>query len=444
MWASSLTILKYCSAIDVSFNVTALAALPYAEAGSWDWISSATVDGTEVDFDGLFGNSQSSYGEEGYLWYGTELHVEFMTSVPVVAWVMMPSPLTLEEEMTAYYDDESAQDFLMGAYPDFDIFMDFEEVFTQTVTIQTYGEPADRFMHKIGVISACNSLDESNFHFVDIGESCEYMSGNEEINCGYDEYDLAEHEGIFYIQLPAWELEAQDLSSASCFEARITLWNDDGTDYTGPLYVNEWNELTLDEPYEWVGETLSGRVEITLQQPISDYVFTLPILNGSVEIIDSDAPEDPYTCDENWARCAEVYSTYGEVDGSIDDMFDGDLSTTYSAICETSTDGLYYAEIHVTFNETIPLQTVAIKTDLGDTGHIFRIDENGDEEYCVTDDYLDGYHKCAAWTDNLTIRKNCDSTIESSFNVVALAAITYAEAGSWDWITAVYADESEV
>jgi hypothetical protein len=85
MWASSLTILKYCSAIDVSFNVTALAALPYAEAGSWDWISSATVDGTEVDFDGLFGNSQSSYGEEGYLWYGTELHVEFMTSVPVVA-----------------------------------------------------------------------------------------------------------------------------------------------------------------------------------------------------------------------------------------------------------------------------------------------------------------------------------------------------------------------
>jgi hypothetical protein len=126
-------------------------------------------------------------------------------------------------------------------------------------------------------------------------------------------------------------------------------------------------------------------------------------------------------------------------------MWDGDISTTYSAYCETNEDSEYFAEINIQFWDWIPLQTVAIKTDLGDTGHIFSTTEDGVEEYCVTDDYLDGFHKCAMWTDNLTVRKNCESgTAETTFNVVSLAAITYAEAGSWDWISSVTVDGNEV
>jgi hypothetical protein len=125
-------------------------------------------------------------------------------------------------------------------------------------------------------------------------------------------------------------------------------------------------------------------------------------------------------------------------------MWDGDTSTTYSAYCETSEAGVYTAEIRIQFWDRIPLQTVAIKTDLGDTGHIFRTTEDDVEEHCATDVFLDGFHRCDMWTDNLTIRKYCDSTIESTFDVVSLSALTYAEAGSWDWISSVSVDGNEV
>jgi hypothetical protein len=181
-------------------------------------------------------------------------------------------------------------------------------------------------------------------------------------------------------------------------------------------------------------------------QPIGE-TYSLPPIVGYFTVVNNGLDREPdWTCEENQARCAEVYSTHGEVEETyVDSMWDGDLSTTYSAYCETSEDGVYYAEINILFWDSIPLQTVAIASNLGDTGHIFKTASDGAFEYCATDVLLDGFHRCDMWTDNLTIRKYCDTaSTDPNFNVVTLGAITYAEAGSWDWITAVSVGDNEV
>jgi hypothetical protein len=198
-----------------------------------------------------------------------------LTEVPVTAFVTIPSLPTTDEWMTANYDYDLVHDFEMSAYPYLNVFTDFDEVWTQTVTISA-ATAADRFMHKIGVISACNSFDESAFHYV-VGDECEYT--DESLDCGNNEYDLFENGGEFYTYLPSIEMEYQDLSSPACFETTYTLFNEDGSDYTGPFYL-DGDILRLDNPYEWLGETIGVRIEITKQQPISDYVFTMPFVTG--------------------------------------------------------------------------------------------------------------------------------------------------------------------
>lgn len=229
------------------------------------------------------------------------------------------------------------------------------------------------------------------------------------------------------------------LSSASCFETHYEIFNEDGSEYDGPLYIDEWDSLTLDNPYDYVDETLYARVVITMQQPISDYGFSLPALTGYVHIINSGYdPTDPES-GFNIAQWAEIYSQYGAADSTFAEWtLDEDVSTVFSATCEGE-----YAEVNVLFAYEVPLQTVGIKTDLGDFGSIFARDAaNGEAIYCQENVELDGFHRCDMHTDHIVFQKQCDADT-TTFNVAEIGAFIYAEAGAWDWISSVATDGTE-
>jgi hypothetical protein len=250
MWTDHIVFQKYCDSDSVTFNVAEIGAFLYAEAGSWDWIEYGLVDNTDVSLEGLFGNSQSSSGEEGFSYQGSEFFLSFNTPVPVVAWVTVPSPATSDEWLTTEIW-ETNNDWELYGYPDIGIYNDYGEVMTQNITVHASDSSATRFLHKLGVFSSCNSLDESSWHYTDIGDDCEWWSA-EDLFCSR-EYDLYENGGEFNIYLPYAEMEEFDLSSASCFERLYTLYNEDGSDYTGPLYVDEWGTLLLEgDPYDYV------------------------------------------------------------------------------------------------------------------------------------------------------------------------------------------------
>jgi hypothetical protein len=101
--------------------------------------------------------------------------------------------------MTANYDYDLVHDFEMSAYPYLNVFTDFDEVWTQTVTISA-ATAADRFMHKIGVFSDCNSLDESIWAFEDPGDDVTLEDGI--MYFPDTEYDLYINYGEFYQTLP--------------------------------------------------------------------------------------------------------------------------------------------------------------------------------------------------------------------------------------------------
>lgn len=59
------------------------------------------------------------------------------------------------------------------------------------------------------MISACNSLDQSYWHFIDIADyDCEYTSYGD-IDCGETEYDLNINDGLFEVILPVVEMEGE-------------------------------------------------------------------------------------------------------------------------------------------------------------------------------------------------------------------------------------------
>jgi hypothetical protein len=269
VWTSRIVITKGCLEDDEqTFRVAELGAFLYAEAGSWDWIEYGQVDNTNVSLEGLFGNSQSTLGEEGFSYQGGEFFLSFNTPVPVVAWVTVPSPATSNEWLTTEIW-ETNTDWELQGYPYVGTENEYGEIMTQNITVHASDSSATRFLHKLGVFSSCNSFDESSWEFVDIGDSCEYTSDGE-ISCSYDEYDLAENNGVYWQDFPLIEMVQFHLSSASCFEIHYEIFNEDGSEYDGPLYIDEWDSLTLDNPYDYVDETLYARVEITMQQPISD------------------------------------------------------------------------------------------------------------------------------------------------------------------------------
>jgi hypothetical protein len=122
-----------------------------------------------------------------------------MTEVPVVAFAILPSPPTAAESMTAYYDNGLATDFELSAYPYINVYTDFGEMWTQNVTISA-SNSADRFMHKIGVFSDCNSLDESIWAFEDLDDDVTLEDGI--MYFPDTEYDLYINYGEFYQTLP--------------------------------------------------------------------------------------------------------------------------------------------------------------------------------------------------------------------------------------------------
>jgi hypothetical protein len=142
----------------------------------------------------------------------------------------------------------------------------------------------------------------------------------------------------------------------------------------------------------------------------------------------------------NAAQWADVYSTHGQADDQdVTHVLDEDLNTVFSANCQGE-----YAELNVQFSDVLPLQTVGIKTDLGDFGSIFARDAaNGEEIYCQQEVQLDGFHRCDMWTDHIVFQKYCDSD-SVTFNVAEIGAFLYAEAGSWDWIEYGLVDNTDV
>jgi hypothetical protein len=265
MMTDNLTIRKYCdTATSTTFNVKELAAVTFAEAGAWNYVNTVAVDGVVLDsFDGLFGNTMYSAGVDGYTWLGTSITVAFETSMPIIAFVTHPSIPTQAETFTVNYDSDVdfVHDFEMSPYPNYSVHTDFGEIETQTVTI-TATDSRDRFLGGFGVISPCNSLDSSYWMFVDFEETTCPTNTEGVRDCGEEDYDLNINEGIFAVPFPSVFMEAYDLSPESCFETFYTLLNDDGTAYTGPLYVSE-GVLTLDNPYDYVGQTLGGKVQIS-------------------------------------------------------------------------------------------------------------------------------------------------------------------------------------
>jgi hypothetical protein len=114
------------------------------------------------------------------------------------------------------------------------------------------------------------------------------------------------------------------------------------------------------------------------------------------------------------------------------------VSTVFAANCEGE-----YAEVNVYFAYEVPLQTVGIKTDLGDFGSIFARDAaNGEAIYCQENVQLDGFHRCDMHTDNIVFQKQCEAGT-TTFNVAEIGAFIYAEAGAWDWISSVSTDGTE-
>jgi hypothetical protein len=235
---------------------------------------------------------------------------------------------------------------------------------------------------------------------MDIGSDCQYTS-NEEISCSR-EYDLAENNGYFYWAFPVEMQNAPALSSPSCFERTVVFTNEDGSEHSGPFYVDEWGlGLTMDYPYEWVGGSFYGKVEITMQQPISDFTYTLPTIYGSVHIMNSSAdPVTPSTA-FNLAEWASIYSSHGQTDDSVHaNLVDENVDTFFSATCLGDV-----AEIVIQWPVQVALNTVGVKTDMDTSGSIFTRDTTGAEHYCVEYAPLDGFHRCDAWTDTLVIQK---------------------------------------
>jgi hypothetical protein len=269
-------------------------------------------------------------------------------------------------------------------------------------------------------------------------------------------------------------MEEFDLSSASCFERHYTLFNEDGSDYTGPLYVDEWGVLLLEgNPYEYVDETLYGKIEISVQQPISDRIFSLPPLTGYVHIISSGDvtdPDDNSSCDDGFywddytSTCMpndddddvvidpvssfnlvwsadEIMCPAGQLeDMSHDWLRDEDISTVFEVSCDAN----YQSSIVFYFTEAIPLQTVGIKLDPAyaalDGGYgTITIGTNGeDDQYCQVSS-LDGFHMCSYWANTITISAICIGTDASGqpangLRIAEIGFFPYAEAGAFGYI----------
>jgi hypothetical protein len=258
-------------------------------------------------------------------------------------------------------------------------------------------------LHKIAVISACNSLDQSYWHFVDIADfDCEYTSYGD-IDCGEKEYDLNINDGFFEVILPVVEMEGEyDLSPETCFETHYEIQTTDGAEYVGPLYINEFGALSLDSPYDHVGETFSARVQVVKQQPISEYGFSLPVLTGTVTIIDSSIPLDqdaPFLM-------SNIYSTsFGDDNGENYLTYDYSLISGASSECAVADE---FRDFEVRMNHAIKLQTVFIKMDTLVYGSIYGI-VDGIEQWCQTDVALDGFVQCELYTDTIMIRVPCEN-----------------------------------
>jgi hypothetical protein len=193
---------------------------------------------------------------------------------------------------------EEASDFELQGYPSIGIYNEFSEVMTSSVSLSA-ANAADRFLHKIGVFSSCNSFDESTWNFDDYTLDLCSMSADGNYHCEFESYDLAENNGEFYGILAQTVMESFHLSSASCFETLYEIFNEDGSEYTGPLYIED-GFLRIENPYAWVDETLIAKIEVTMQQPISENGFTLPALIGNVNLLNSgEAVEPEWTCDDN-------------------------------------------------------------------------------------------------------------------------------------------------
>jgi hypothetical protein len=445
MWTDNLTIRKFCTAgsDDTTFDVSEIWAYNFAEVGAWDWVTSVTVDGVEIEYDGLFGNTQSpTSGQEDFTWLGTEMAVTFSTDVPIFAFATVPSERTTVEPMTATVANDIAYDFEAVAYPGFALYGDLGVV--SNFVMISGASAADRFMDRFAVISSCNSLDTSAWYWTEteIPERCTYDTATLGYICTDIDHDLKESGGVFQTVMPSiWMDNTQHLTSDSCFETHYTIYNEDGSDYTGPLYFNTEGLLTLDDPYSWVSSRLGSIIEITKQQPISDFAYTLPTMKGAVRIIDTDAYTD---CSLNYVACAtDITSTNGIAVGSRRAiLYDNDQSTVYSANCDENN----FAEVTIRFAETIPLQTVAILTENNVEGTIFAYGEDSTASTavpCVDQEALNGYHQCAMWASGLTIQSYCSGT-STTFDIAEIAAVTLAEAGAWNYVSSVSVDGTDL
>jgi hypothetical protein len=199
------------------------------------------------------------------------------------------------------------------------------------------------------------------------------------------EYDLETNNGEVLINFPTPVMETFHISSPSCFERHYRVFEIDGvTDYTGDLYVNENGQIALDFPYNYVGERLLVKFEMTMQQPISTHGYLMPTVSLIVDIVNTGTPVEPVFCPDNWAKCAQITSTFGDDETtSVYNMFDGDLSTAYSANCEVNSENQYMAQISVYFDQEIPLQTVGLLVSSGDQGEIMVYDTAGVMHICA-------------------------------------------------------------
>jgi hypothetical protein len=155
----------------MTFDVSAVGAFAYAEAGAWDWISNVQIDGNDVFYDGLFGSSVAS-SIDGYNWQGDSLSIEFFTPMPIGAFVTVPSPATAAEWLTSSINDVPS-DFELVGTPMIGIYNDMVDLVTQTVTFTgAAGSSGNRYIHKLGVFSACSSLDHSTWVWTDMSDSC--------------------------------------------------------------------------------------------------------------------------------------------------------------------------------------------------------------------------------------------------------------------------------
>jgi hypothetical protein len=141
---------------------------------------------------------------QGFTWAGADLVISFPNEIPIAGFVVVPT----EQSVAEYYMIEMADGinfFSMTGYPTIDLYNEFGEVLAQSVNFRYPGDEltTNRYIHKLGVFTSCNSYDASTWTFEGLTESedCSYdATVNEWICVGV--YDLAENGGVYFQAYP--------------------------------------------------------------------------------------------------------------------------------------------------------------------------------------------------------------------------------------------------